>query len=93
MLNNTHPSKATREPWIQWAKERNLKVVGFYLSASVEECKERNARRDPECHVPDVGFFSILRDLERPSLNEGFDELYFVKSEGGNTEIEEWREE
>lgn len=93
VLDNTHPSKASREPWIQWARERGLKIVGYYLGASVEECKARNSQRKDEHRVPDVGFFSILRDLERPSLNEGFDELYFVKCEGGNTEIEEWREE
>lgn len=78
---------------MEWARERGVRVIGYYLSSSVEECQTRNSLRDEKSRVPDVGFFTILRDLERPHFDEGFDELYFVKSENGVLEVEDWREE
>ena len=90
VLDNTHPSVKSREPWLTWAKERGWETVGYYLSASVEECRERNELREESDRVPDVGFFTILRELERPSLAEGFDQLYFVDPKSG---IQDWKEE
>ncbi len=93
VLDNTHPSKASRAPWIRWAQERKWKVKGYYLSCSVEECQRRNARRDPLEIVPDVGFFSILGSLERPSYSEGFDELFFVTSVREEFQVERWTDD
>lgn len=89
VLDNTHPSRQSRRPWIEWATEKGWLVKGYYLSCSVEECQRRNSLRPLDTRVPDVGFFTILRELERPCLSEGFQELYFVD---GNR-IEPWREE
>lgn len=93
VLDNTHPSRADRSPWIHWAKDKSWSVSGYYLSASLAQCKERNARRDAKSRVPDVGFHSILGKLERPSLDEGFDELYFVTAKDGQFQVESWRED
>lgn len=89
VLDNTHPSRAVRAPWIEWARSRGWKVVGYYLSCSVEECQRRNAARCEKTRVPDVGFFTILRELERPCYSEGFDHLHFVNESG---DIEDWKE-
>ena len=90
VLDNTHASRAIREPWIGWAKEKGWKVTAYYLSCSVEECRRRNDARSEKERVPDVGFFTILRELERPCFSEGFDELFFVTQDGC---VEEWVEE
>ena len=92
VLDNTHPSVAARAASIQWAKERNIKTIAYYLGQSVDECMRRNALRDKKTQVPDVGFFSILRDLKRPSYKEGFDEMYYVSQEEGEFAIEDWKE-
>ena len=89
VLDNTHPSMKSRRPWIEWGLENGWAVKGYYLSCSVEECQRRNALRPTESRVPDVGFYTILRELERPCLSEGFHELYFVDGD----RIEPWREQ
>lgn len=93
VLDNTHPSVQARAPWLEWAHSKGWETVGYYLSASLDECKRRNAQRPQQTWVPDVGFFTILRELERPSLKEGFHKLYFVASEGGETVVKEWEEQ
>lgn len=90
VLDNTHPSRADRAPWLAWAREKNWKTVGYYLSASLEQCQLRNQRRSSKERVPDVGFYTILKNLERPSHGEGFDQLYFVSQQDGETIIEDW---
>lgn len=92
VLDNTHPSRASRQPWIQWARDHQWNVTGYYLSCSVEECQRRNLARCEEERVPDVGFFAILGSLERPSYEEGFDQLYFVSSIDGMYQTERWTE-
>lgn len=89
VLDNTHPNAESRAPWIAWGKQKGWKVKGYYISCSVEECLERNSARPEESRVPDVGFFTILRELQRPAYSEGFDELHFV-SQG---QVEEWKEQ
>ena len=88
VLDNTHPSKASRAPWIRWGIERGCRIVGYYLSCPVEECQKRNSTRPEKQRVPDVGFYTILRELERPSYSEGFEELYFVN----HGRIEDWKD-
>lgn len=93
VLDNTHPSKESRRPWIAWAHERGWTVTGYYLSCSVEECQRRNQSRNQDELVPDVGFYSILGSLERPQHEEGFDDLFFVTSEDANFQIERWSDD
>ena len=87
VLDNTHASRASRKPWIEWAQQKGWKVIGYYLSCSVEECQRRNSLRDEKKKVPDVGFYTVLRELERPSYDEGFHELFFVD----RGRIEKWK--
>lgn len=90
VLDNTHPSAYSRASWIAWARARGWSVNGYYLSCSVEECRRRDAAREHDQRVPDVGFFAILRELERPRYEEGFDRLFFVQSHEERFLIQEW---
>ena len=51
----------------------------------------RNALRVGKARVPDVAIAATSNKLEIPSFEEGFDELYFVKNNGIDMTIEEWR--
>jgi hypothetical protein len=44
--------------------------------------------------VPDVGLYSVVKVLTRPSFAEGFDRLYYMtlRAEGTFT-VEPWKEE
>ncbi len=91
VLDNTHPSAQVRAPWIAWGKERGWSVVGYYMSSKAAECYARNAARAQEDRVPDVGFYSIVGALELPSLDEGFDSLFYVRQVDGTFVVEGWK--
>ncbi len=93
VLDNTHPAREDRAPWLEWAREKGWETVGYYLSASRQECIERNQAREEAERVPDVGFFTILGRLERPHPSEGFDQLYYVRLGPDGPIVEEWRED
>jgi predicted kinase len=75
-VDNTNPSAAEWTPLITLARSFDAAVIGYWFPPDVEACIARNAARDSP--VPDVGFFTTLRLLRRPTLSDGFDELYSV---------------
>ena len=54
----------------------------------------RNAGREGAARVPDRGVRGTFARLEVPALAENFDELYFVRIDGGGGfVVERWRDE
>jgi len=78
VVDNTNPRREDRALLIALAREFSVRVVGYFLPATVAESLERNARRVGRARVPEVGVFSTAKAFETPSWSEGFDELYEV---------------
>ena len=93
VVDNTNPTRACREPIITMAKAVGARVIGYYLESSAKGCLERNEKRQGKERVPRVAIYATLAKLERPSYNEGFDELYYVSIKGDQFQIEKWQEE
>lgn len=93
VLDNTHPSVESRRPWIGWGRERGRRVTGYYFSSVTADCYERNALRTSEDKVPDVGFYAIVKQLQLPRYDEGFDALYYVSQAEGKFQVQDWRED
>jgi predicted kinase len=95
VLDNTFPSIAHRAPYLAIAKEYNLPVIGCYFAASLQSCVQRNAQRQGRARVPDVALYSTVKALQRPTHNEGFEQLYFVEMlpEWHAFFIQDWLEE
>ena len=71
-----------------------FKVIGYYLQSKVDDCKERNEKRAGKQVVPAKAIFGAAGRLELPSLEEGFDKLYYVRVDGnGGFVVEEWKNE
>ncbi|GII20787.1 ATP-binding protein [Planosporangium mesophilum] len=81
-VDNTNPSPHEREPLIEIAHKAGAKAVGYWFPPDPGVSLERNAQREGRQRVPNVGLFSTLKRLKRPSYAEGFDELYKVHSDG-----------
>ena len=65
---------------------------GYYLQSKVDDCKDRNEKRAGKQAVPLKAMLGTAGRLELPSLEEGFDKLYYVKVDGdGGFVIEEWK--
>lgn len=94
VVDNTNPTRAEREVYIRAAKETGFRVVGYYFQSRVEDCKRRNEQRPSDRQVPLAGILGTAGRLERPSPEEGFDELHYVRvDEAGGFVVEGWQDE
>src|SRR5262245_2659975 len=54
VVDNTHPSVASRAPVIALAKAHGAEVVGYLFATEVRDALRRNRARDKPARVPDV---------------------------------------
>lgn len=93
VVDNTNPTKEDRKKYISEAKANKFKVVGFYFQSKINDALNRNSQRIGKENIPEVGIKGTFNKLEIPTLNEGFDELYFVEIENNSFKVEEWKNE
>ncbi|WP_413663595.1 AAA family ATPase [Microbulbifer sp. CNSA002] len=93
VIDNTNPTKAEREKYINGFKEHRFEVIGYYFSSNLADCIQRNASREGKKRIPDVGLKGTYNKLELPEYSEGFDKLYYVTMKNGGFTIEEWKDE
>ena len=93
VLDNTNYSRVSRAPIIALAKEAGAHIVGYYFESVATACSKRNRKREGKACVPDVAIYATLAKLERPSYDEGFDELHYVSIKADRFKIEKWQEE
>ncbi|NJC73381.1 ATP-binding protein [Planosporangium thailandense] len=93
-VDNTNPSRHERVPLIEMAHAHGAKAVGYWFPPDPAVSLARNAQREGRKRVPDVGLFSTLKRLTRPSFDEGFDALYTVRQDGrGGFTVTPWARE
>ncbi|MGM1048830.1 MAG: AAA family ATPase [Bacillota bacterium] len=88
VVDNTNPTIDDRKKYIDIARKNKFKVVGYYFEPDYELSYARNEQREGKEKVREVGLKSTLKKLQIPKYDEGFDELYFVKSADGKFEVE-----
>jgi hypothetical protein len=77
-VDNTNPKPQDRLKYIEWFKEYNFEISGYYFEPDFEGSVERNEQRSGKAHIPLVGIKSTLQSLIQPDYVEGFDKLYRV---------------
>ena len=92
-VDNTNPTRLEHKKYIDIAKTEGYRVVGYFLESKIKDCMARNALREGKARVPDIAIAATSNKLEIPSFEEGFNELYFVKNNGTDMIIEEWRKQ
>lgn len=92
VIDNTNPSKEDRQRYVSAARSAGMTVVGYYFESAIDDALARNAGRSETKRVPEVGVRGTHARLELPSLDEGFDELHYVRLIDGTFQIEDWRE-
>ena len=93
VIDNTNVTAAERAKYIEAGKMYGYKVIGYYFRSSIAECRIRNDRRHSKKQVPEVALRNKAANLERPSMQEGFDELYYVKIVDDKFETTQYNEE
>ena len=92
VIDNTNVSVAERAKYIETGKRYGYKVIGYYFRSSIDECRIRNDRRQGRKQVPEVALRNKAAHLEHLSMQEGFDELYYVKIVDDKFEITQYNE-
>lgn len=90
-VDNTNPRAEDRAPLIALGRTHGARVVGYFFASRVEESQARNALREGRARVPDIAIFSIAGRLTRPSPDEGFDALHFVRLVPEGFQVEPFR--
>lgn len=94
VIDNTNPAPGDRRRYTEPARLAGFRIVGYYFSSCLEECKARNVQRPAARVVPLPGLFGTYRRLVLPSQAEGFDQLWHVKiDQTGEFVIKEWSDE
>ncbi|WP_404363290.1 AAA family ATPase [Marinobacter sp.] len=93
VIDNTNPARSDRQRYFEMLAEQDVRVTGYYFRSSLEECSERNARREGKAKIPEAGLRNTLGRLELPSFDEGFDELYYVSLTKDGFDVQPWRSE
>lgn len=92
VVDNTNPTAAERQRYIEPAKAAGYSIVGYYFQSIASEALRRNQQRPAAEQVPEMGIRGTRGRLEMPSFAEGFDELYFVRiGDDGQFVVEPWQ--
>ncbi len=94
VVDNTNPSVEDRKKYIDLAKSAEFRVIGYYFQSNIEEAIQKNECREGKERIPLAGIRGTHAKLQLPGLEEGFDELYYVKiNEKNKFVVEEWKNE
>lgn len=98
IIDGTHITEDSRYPFIEYAKENNIKIKCVYVESNMEDCMINALRRQwnmngeicwkgntshPHMFSPAV-LFKARKTLQVPNISEGFDEMQVV---AGHTPI------
>jgi predicted kinase len=89
VVDNTNPTSEERMKYIKSARHSGFKVTAYYFEPSYEDSIIRNDEREGKERVPQVAIKSTISKLQKPVIDEGFDELYQVSLVDGEFRIEE----
>ena len=90
VIDNTNPTRNDRARYIEKLRENKFKIKGYYFQSKIDECLARNISREGTEQIPDVGVKGTYNKLEKPSYDEGFDELYYVSLKGHEFVVQAW---
>jgi predicted kinase len=92
VVDNTNMKVTDRARYIAAARAAGYRVVGYFLESSLKDAMRRNNLRTGKAKVPVPAIAGALKRLEPMRKDEGFDQIFVVKSlDGGKFEVEEMR--
>jgi predicted kinase len=88
VVDNTNPTPTDRRRYIEPARAAGFKVIGYLVEVDAAEALARNAERSGRAKVSVAGVVGTARRLQRPTPEEGFDELWHATGAGGAWRVE-----
>ena len=80
ILDTTNLRVNVRKKVLQAVEDIPCRKVVVYMDTSLEQCLYRNAHR--ETRLQDCIVESTYSSLQKPTLDEGWDEIIYVKEDG-----------
>jgi predicted kinase len=94
VVDNTNTRLEQRARYIAAAKEARFGVTGYYFRSSISDLLRRNQQRAAAQIVPDKAILGTYYQLQMPTVEEGFDELYYVTTnENMEFTVQGWRDD
>ena len=91
VVDNTNPTVEVRAKYIEAARDARFQIIGYFFDSSLQEAKLRNANRTGRAQVPSHAINITHGKLQRPTLEEGFHALYWVRlAPSGEFLVDEW---
>ena len=76
VVDNTNATPVERRRYVEPAHAAGFRVIGYLVEVDDVEALGRNAERSGRRRVPVAGVIGTARRLQRPTLEEGFEELW-----------------
>jgi predicted kinase len=76
VVDNTNATPADRARYVQPARAAGFRAIAYLVEVDVAEALARNAQRPDGRRVHAAGLVGTGRRLQRPTPEEGFDELW-----------------
>lgn len=92
VVDNTNATSEARAGLIDTARQHGAQVIGYYFDATVDACRARNELRQGKSRVPVVALYATVKVFEKPSVEEGFDELHVVRIAESGFLVLPWKE-
>ncbi|MDQ0057929.1 AAA family ATPase [Paenibacillus harenae] len=88
VVDNTNPTAEDRKAYIDKAQAHRFRIVGYYFVPDYLESINRNEGRSGKAKIPEIGIRSVMKKLQQPTWDEGFDDIYDVTSKNGVFTVE-----
>jgi predicted kinase len=89
VVDNTNPTPSERRRYVEPARAAGFRVIGYLVEVDPAEALARNTQRPAGRRVHVAGVVGTRRRLQRPTLEEGFDELWHATgAPGGGWRVE-----
>jgi predicted kinase len=79
VVDNTNPAAIDRARYVGPARAAGFRLVAYFFATPLREATRRNNMRKLKQKIPAVAVAGTFKKLERPTLEEGFDEIHAVE--------------
>ena len=87
VVDNTNVSPEEREKYFQLADQNGYMTVGIFMESILKDCLKRNAQREGDARIPDIGVEDRAKNLVPPTSDEPFDYLFLARMKDGDFEV------
>ncbi|MBZ5604640.1 MAG: AAA family ATPase [Acidobacteriia bacterium] len=79
VIDDTNATRASRAGHIRNAKAAGFRVIGYFFDTPVRTAIGRNNHRQDKKPIPVPAILRMAKQLEKPSVEEGFDEVRVIE--------------